>query len=77
MKRVKREGGDLLLEAALEDLAGPALVLDARLAVVLATEGAERLVGTEVPLGVSAPKLLCGGAENRPIAEALARGELA
>jgi two-component system response regulator AtoC len=73
VKQTKREA-DALATAALEDLGGPALVLDADLAVVLATEGAAALVGTDVPIGVSAPKLLCGGAVNRPIAEALARG---
>jgi hypothetical protein len=63
-----------LLTAAVEDLAGHALVLDAKLAIVSATEGAADLVGSAIPLGVSAPKLLCGGAVNRPIAEALAKG---
>ncbi|UJR83282.1 sigma-54 interaction domain-containing protein [Sandaracinus amylolyticus] len=77
MKRVKRRDEDddePLAASAIEDLAGPALVLDASLAIVLATEGAAELVGTDVPLGVSAPKLLCGGSVNRPIAEALAKG---
>ena len=64
---------DLLL-AAVEDLAGPALILDAKLGVVHATSDAADLVGTSIPLGVSASKLLCGGSVNRPIAEALARG---
>jgi transcriptional regulator with PAS, ATPase and Fis domain len=67
--------GDLpLLLAAIEDLAGPALILDAKLGVLHATERAEELVGTSIPEGISASKLLCGGAVNRPIAEALARG---
>ncbi len=74
MQHASPEPHAALLEAALEELAGPAVVLDAKLAVVLATEGAAALVGTDVPLGVSAPKLLCGGAVNRPIAEALAQG---
>jgi transcriptional regulator with PAS, ATPase and Fis domain len=60
---------------ALEDLGGPALILDEKLAVVLATAGAEARVGTSIPAGISAAKLLCGaGAANRPIADALARG---
>jgi transcriptional regulator with PAS, ATPase and Fis domain len=63
-----------LLTAVIEDLAGHALVLDAKLAIVSATAGAPELVGSAIPLGVSAPKLLCGGAVNRPIAEALAEG---
>ncbi|MDQ3031200.1 MAG: sigma 54-interacting transcriptional regulator [Myxococcota bacterium] len=77
MKRVKHHDEDAraeLLGAALEDVAGPALLLDARLSIVLATEGAEELVGGPIPLGTSAPKLLCGGAVNRPIAAALAEG---
>jgi transcriptional regulator with PAS, ATPase and Fis domain len=64
---------DLLL-AALEDLTGPVLVLDRALGIVRATASAEALVGTSLPIGVSAIKLICGGAVNRPIAEALARG---
>ncbi|WP_050726618.1 sigma-54 interaction domain-containing protein [Vulgatibacter incomptus] len=63
-----------LMLAALEDLAGPALILDEKLRVVRATESAEDLVGTSLPSGVNAAKLLCGGATNRPIAEALAKG---
>ncbi len=63
-----------LLAAAIEDLTGPALVLDAKLSIVLSTESAVHMVGTDIPLGVSASKLLCGGAVNRPIAEALAKG---
>jgi transcriptional regulator with PAS, ATPase and Fis domain len=71
----RNDGSELpLLLAAIEDLAGPALILDAQLAVVHATERAEEIVGTSIPDGISATKLLCGGAVNRPIAEALARG---
>ncbi len=60
---------------ALEEVAGPALVLDPELSVIAATGGAEDLVGSPIQLGESAPKLLCGGGAVRPIAEALARGE--
>jgi transcriptional regulator with PAS, ATPase and Fis domain len=73
MQREKRNGADLLA-SAIEDLAGPAILLDAKLSIVLATGRAEELVGVSIPLGVSAPKLLCGGSTNRPIAEALAKG---
>jgi transcriptional regulator with PAS, ATPase and Fis domain len=59
---------------ALEEFGGPALVLDADLRVAAATPGAEALLGGDVPLGVSAPKLLCGHAVQRPMAEALAAG---
>jgi transcriptional regulator with PAS, ATPase and Fis domain len=74
MKRAAADGLAELLGAALEDVAGPALVLDETLAIVLATESAGDLVGSSIPLGVSAPKLLCGGSVNRPIAAALAQG---
>lgn len=63
-----------LLASALETIAGPALVLDVDLKVVDATPAVSALVGTEVPVGASAPRLLCGGAVDRPLAEGLARG---
>ncbi|MCC6998906.1 MAG: sigma 54-interacting transcriptional regulator [Deltaproteobacteria bacterium] len=50
------------------------MVLDAELRVVAATSAAEALLGGALPLGVSAPKLLCGEAVERPMAEALAAG---
>jgi transcriptional regulator with PAS, ATPase and Fis domain len=49
-------------------------VLDADLRVELATPEATELLGFDVPLGESAPKLLCGNAPKRPVAEALAEG---
>ncbi len=67
-------GLDDLLLAAVEELGGPALVLDARLSIVHATPEAERVAGEPLPRGVSMVKLLCGGAEQRPVADALARG---
>lgn len=60
--------------AAIEELVGPALLLDAQLRVVAASSSAPELIGTRIPHGVRAPKLLCGEAQERPIAEALARG---
>lgn len=63
-----------LVLAALEDHIGPCLILDEKLRVVHATDAAEELVGTSLPLGVNAAKILCGGATERPIAEALAKG---
>ncbi|MBX3272655.1 MAG: sigma 54-interacting transcriptional regulator [Sandaracinaceae bacterium] len=59
---------------ALRELVGAALVLDAELRVVAATPDAHALLGVEAPLGVSAPKLLCGHGQERPVAEALAAG---
>ena len=65
---------DALVLAALEEFGGPTLVLDDGLRVVAATPGAAELLGATIPLGVSAPKLLCGHAVQRPMAEALAAG---
>jgi transcriptional regulator with PAS, ATPase and Fis domain len=64
---------DLLLRA-LADLAGAAIVLDAELRTVAATPEAEALFEQPIPVGVAAPKLLCGDAAERPVAEALAAG---
>lgn len=63
-----------LIEEALGAAAGAALVLDAELRVRAATPGASELLGFAIPEGASAPKLLCGDAPKRPIAEALAEG---
>ena len=63
-----------MLLAALSEVVGPAMVLDARLRIVGATAGADRAVGLPIELGVSAPALLCGSGPVRPIAEALAEG---
>ena len=64
---------DLTL-AALEELGGGAvIVLDRELRVVASTASAKALLG-DVPMGISAPKLLCGESAKRPVAEALAAG---
>jgi transcriptional regulator with PAS, ATPase and Fis domain len=65
---------ETLMLQAIEELVGPALLLDAQLRVVRATESAEALIGTRIPAGVRAPKILCGEAQERPIAEALSKG---
>jgi transcriptional regulator with PAS, ATPase and Fis domain len=62
------------MAAALEEVAGAALVLDPELRVVAATGEAGTLLGISVPMGIAAPKLLCGQASERPVAEALAAG---
>jgi transcriptional regulator with PAS, ATPase and Fis domain len=67
-------GPAALLGDALSSAAGAALVLDAELRIVLATQQAEALLGLEVTLGTPAPKLLCGDRLKRPVAEALAEG---
>ncbi len=72
MPRVSSD--DRILEDALGLAAGTALVLDRELRVRLATPGVSKLLGFDVPVGASAPKLLCGQAIKRPLAEALAEG---
>jgi transcriptional regulator with PAS, ATPase and Fis domain len=62
------------VDAALSAAVGPALVLDRDLRVRLATHAAEALLGMTVPLGASAPSLLCGSRPERPVAEALLAG---
>ncbi len=71
MKDVERA----LLWQALEEVAGPALILDEGLAIVGYTEKAPELVGGPIPTGIPAAKVLCGAGPERPVAEALARGE--
>jgi DNA-binding NtrC family response regulator len=75
----ERDGGDgqerlRLALRALDEVAGAALILDDRLDVRGATPAAEALLDGPVPDGISAPKILCGGAVERPIAEALSEG---
>jgi transcriptional regulator with PAS, ATPase and Fis domain len=70
----RAERSSSLVAAALSVTVGAAIVLDAELRVLLATEEAVALLGYDVPVGASAPKLLCGGAPKRPFAEALAEG---
>jgi transcriptional regulator with PAS, ATPase and Fis domain len=64
---------DLLL-SALDAVAGAVVALDADLRIVGATKSAEAIFGEALPLGAAAPKLFCGEALNRPMAEALAGG---
>jgi transcriptional regulator with PAS, ATPase and Fis domain len=66
-----------LLCLALEEVAGQALVVDAQLKIVGGTTGATELLGFPPPLGKSAPEVLCGSHDRRPLAEALARGQSA
>ncbi len=63
-----------LYAAALDDLVGAAIVLDANLRIRVATPAAAELLGAEVPIGASAATLLCGDRPKRPFAEALAAG---
>lgn len=66
-----------IITLALRETAGHALVLDADLRIIAGTAGIEDVLGGALPLGVRAPQVLCGEADRRPIAEALARGESA
>lgn len=63
-----------LLEAAIDELVGAVIVLDAHLRVRAVTPSAEAVLGFDVPIGASAATLLCGDRPNRPFAEALANG---
>jgi transcriptional regulator with PAS, ATPase and Fis domain len=64
----------LLLRRALEAAAGPALLLDAELRVVLATPAAEALLDSHVPLGAPAAKVLCSNSPKRELAQAMVEG---
>ncbi len=59
---------------ALGELGGAAIVLEPTAAVVRATKKAEALLGFPVRVGESAPRVLCGDAAKRPVAEALVEG---
>ncbi|MCK6547230.1 sigma 54-interacting transcriptional regulator [Myxococcota bacterium] len=63
-----------LVEDALGASAGAVLLLDEDLKIVAASAAVEALLGVDVPLGTSAPALLCGDAPKRPIADALVEG---
>jgi transcriptional regulator with PAS, ATPase and Fis domain len=74
MARARNVSPEEILLAAIEELGGGAVVvLDHELRVIASTEKADDLLG-KVPLGVTAPRLLCGDSTKRPIAEALAAG---
>ncbi len=66
-----------LLLWALQEGVGPALVLDRELRILFGTPQVADLIGRTVPVGERAPSVLCGRSAQRPVAEALARGEAA
>jgi transcriptional regulator with PAS, ATPase and Fis domain len=66
-----------LARVALGELGGALLLLDRDLKIVLGTPRAAEVLGGPVPLGERAPHVLCGHGDERPIAEALSRGEAA
>ncbi|MEZ4299747.1 MAG: sigma 54-interacting transcriptional regulator [Polyangiaceae bacterium] len=59
---------------ALAEVAGAAIVIDADLRIVLVSPYVRSLLGFDVPTGELAPKILCGTAPKRPVAEALVAG---
>ncbi len=61
-----------LVAGAFESLGGPAMLLDEKLRVIVATSSAERVLGGRMPQGAHVVKLLCGGATTGPVADALA-----
>jgi transcriptional regulator with PAS, ATPase and Fis domain len=69
-----RRPADQILSRALEELAGPTIVLDNELRVVLATREAEALVGAAIQPGTPAVKVLCANSPKRELAEALLAG---
>ncbi|MCA9515424.1 MAG: sigma 54-interacting transcriptional regulator [Myxococcales bacterium] len=72
---MRSEDVDILVAEAIGAVAGPALVLDADLRVRFASDEAAAVLGSRVPIGASAPALLCGDRKERPVAEALAAGQ--
>lgn len=64
-----------LVGRGLDRLAGAVLMLDGQLRVRAVSPEAERLLGSVVPLGASAPAFLCGDHVHRPVAELLAAGK--
>ena len=64
-----------LLSGALSSLGGAVLVLDRELTVRAASREAESLLGAPITAGVRAVEVLCGDRLERPVAQALARGQ--
>ena len=63
-----------LFGAALDELAGAAVVLDDQLRIRAASTAASDVLGFDAPLGASASTVLCGDRPERPFAEALVAG---
>jgi transcriptional regulator with PAS, ATPase and Fis domain len=72
-RSASRDASSPLLLLALGEAGGAALVLDDALRLVAATPAATELFGV-MREGTSAPRLLCGEAVERPVAEALEAG---
>ena len=76
MSRERAEATTLQVLAgeALTEVSGAAVVIDRELRIVLVSPAVRALLGFDLPLGEAAPKVLCGTAPKRPIAEALVAG---
>ena len=76
MSRERAEASplEILAGEALKEVSGAAIVIDRDLRVVLVSPAVRALLGFDLPLGESAPKVLCGNTPKRPIAEALVAG---
>ena len=72
MSRERAEATTLQVLAgeALTEVSGAAVVIDRELRIVLVSPAVRALLGFDLPLGEAAPKVLCGTAPKRPIAEA-------
>jgi transcriptional regulator with PAS, ATPase and Fis domain len=72
MARNTPAAADLIASLAAESLVGPCILLDAALRVIWSSPAVEGMLGEVLAAGTLAPRALCGGAVERPIAEALA-----
>ncbi len=75
LKRPRHPSADQVLLAALDDAVGPAIILDAELAILHATDAAVALAGGDLGPGRSILDALCSDAERAMIADTLATGQ--
>jgi two-component system response regulator AtoC len=72
--RAESRPAEQIIARALEEVAGPAIILDNEMRVVLATREAETLLGAAIQPGTPAVKVLCVNSPKRELAEALLAG---
>ncbi len=75
MKQPPSNFESILVEGALENLGGAALLIDGRQRVLYATPEASRLLGHAVSRGAAAVDAICGNQARPPIADALSQGK--
>lgn len=75
MKQRADSGLNQAVNFALSDLGGSLLILDEQLRVQAYSQELCDILGFAPPIGAPAPKLLCGEASYRPIAESLEAGK--